>query len=176
VYDLVATPDGGQVHLRKRLWTTLISPALMFVFGLQNVPKKMQISASLSLFALITMLCGLTDLLISRSEKEAIRLALLRGWFFFDRTKSEGVMRRAANGILDAFDIVYGRRHFTWRCFRTSALLSATFVLMLGLGFSGSIIRHYSDKPQYRYLIVSSIVASLLYNIPLDYYCFINHD
>jgi hypothetical protein len=122
---------------------------------------------SVTLFAMIAMTCAFVDLLISHNEKEAIRLALLKGWFFLDRSHPESALRRAANSILNVFDVIYGKRHFSWRCFGMAAPLSVIFVLTVGLLFSRNISRHYDGR--YNHPVAASILAAACFNIPSDF-------
>jgi hypothetical protein len=127
-------------------------------------------NSSIGLFALIALLFGIADLAVSHQEKESIRMLMLKGWFAIDRNDPEPRMRHAANSILSAFDIVFGIRHFTWRCFAMSALFSASFILLLSLALSRSIESYYAARATaMSYAVLSSAVVAAVYNIPLDY-------
>lgn len=123
----------------------------------------------------------LLDYLVSKSEEKRLRSYLFNWWFYLEQFNYRRAIKKANVRCNRLLNSIFGKKHFTLRCFAISSLISLLSMLVIGCIYytyyfadNNFIIRYKSDNEnQFVYHLVSLIVVGLLLNVTSDYFSLI---
>ncbi len=122
---------------------------------------------TLSLVALIPVSLKWLDWFMSRPRNRSMRNRITDLWIKLADFSYSETVRKSLIYCNDLFNRIYGLRHFTWRCFLTSSVISILSTLSLTLLFST-----FSDLDPMAvmYDLGAVVLFALLINVWADYF------
>lgn len=87
-----------------------------------------------TLVGLIITFCHLLDWLASRTEEEKQKLAIVKWWCLLDNFRYQEAIHKSNVLCNTLLDRIYGKRHFSFRCYAASCCFSVLSILIVIVG------------------------------------------
>lgn len=119
---------------------------------------------------LIIAVCYLLDWLVSKKEEDKQKVAIIKWWSRLDDFSYGEAVRNSNIFCNEIFDKIYGKRHFSLRCFGVSFCVSIISVCILTLIACYIVVTiSGEDKPRYFMNIGLMLIIAVYTNCWIDY-------
>lgn len=128
-----------------------------------------------ALIGLIIAFCYLLNWLVSKEEEDKQKVTIIKWWSRLDDFKYNQAVRQANIFCNEIFDKIYGKRHFSQRCFGVSFCVSIISVFILSIVMSSIFEMDYdklvTDKtsPGHISPFVFMLIFAVMLNSWIDY-------